>query len=271
MSNFINMDTAEIFISANCNLNCKYCYISKNESIPELDNKVISALEDGTYLQALKKSFPDPGKLKKLELWGGEPLLGMKVITKHIKEYFDCFPNLKSIYLSTNFAYHVEDLLLFLQKLSELDREIAIEIQISLDGPAPVTMLSRGAKVNELIEANLEMCAQALSEINLRKVKVNFKFKSTLSLDNIDYLSERENVIAYFSYFAKIAERFNQNCINKNISFRSGSMPNFVVPGQYTTEDGRRFFELIRTLEDTHEYCKSQGLLTKLLHVQFFK
>ena len=76
---------AVFFTCGTCNLKCRYCNIDKNPILAKIDEKLAESFEGDYYINTLKKWFPNPGQLKKIETWGGEPFLHIEFILCCIK------------------------------------------------------------------------------------------------------------------------------------------------------------------------------------------
>ena len=104
----------EIFSSALCSLNCKYCYIPKTDSMRKLQKDVVKKLENKTFIQDLEKFY---GKnLEYLGLWGAEPTLTLDLISKAVPNLMEKFPKLKNISFSTSLMTNPDIILSFINK-----------------------------------------------------------------------------------------------------------------------------------------------------------
>ena len=85
-------DNLCLFPSATCNLNCRYCNISKNPALLKIDQELAKSFENPEYyLNRIKQYFPHPHSLKILEFWGGETFLNIErvfnLLSLIIEEY----------------------------------------------------------------------------------------------------------------------------------------------------------------------------------------
>ena len=107
---FKEMDIRAISLvsSCGCNLHCKYCLIENtlNNCSANLQHETIKALNDGTFLNNVKGIFKrlnlDRYKIECFTLWGQEPTLTLHLLTDHLEDWFNYFPNINHIDYSTN-------------------------------------------------------------------------------------------------------------------------------------------------------------------------
>lgn len=98
-----------VVLGVKCNLHCDYCIQTDIRSRVNLD---FSPKKVKGFLNKLKKV--DLTKIRKINLWGGEPLVYWKTLQLLIPELKAICPNLERFYLSTNGALLTEDKLDFL-------------------------------------------------------------------------------------------------------------------------------------------------------------
>ena len=246
-----NIDSIALFSSYKCNLNCSYCYISQNEETKVIHEDMIKFLERDAYIGEILNFYEGQTEyLKKIELWGGEPLIGLKYFDTHIKKYFDTFPNLDKIFTSSNFTINMDDLVSFIKTISNsVDRPINFLIQISLDGPEEIVNITRGKNIEKTVRDNLRYVIEQLNKENLGKTTITFTFKPTLGIDSVKYLlSDEKYIYNYFKYFDDINDEFLNLSINKNVFLNFPIGTSFAGPGEYTQEDGILFSDFIDKL-----------------------
>lgn len=258
---------AEIFSSAVCPLDCKYCYIPKTPSMKNLQEKIIEKLKNKTFIDDLEKFYGD--RLEHLAMWGAEPTLTLNYIGDAVPDLIKKFPKLKSFSLSTSLMTDPDVIVNFAKTLSKIDRKVDFKCQISLDGPAYITDINRIVGAAKKAPENLYYITKKFNKISLNNLKANFHIKSTLTPNNIKYLNKNKKKIKeYFDYFESIY--LNQKKINKNknVSFNCSSIPTLTVPGKYVSGDGKElalFFknlrELARENKEKHYWTHIQGSL----------
>jgi len=238
--------SAEQFTVASCNLQCKYCYLPKSNSMKLLNEKIIKELKQDNWLDSLENVY---GKnLTYFGLWGAEPTLTLEYIP--FQKLFKRFPKLEKIAFSTNLMTNPE---IIVNTVSQIDKfcnkEVIFEPQISLDGPAYITDVNRVTGAAKRIPQNIHSLVMSLNKRKLQKVKVEIRMKSTLTMENIRLLnSEPNKVKEYFDYFGQIEKDFQKTNKNSRVNFVNSCSPTLCVPGRYTSENGKELARFFRNL-----------------------
>lgn len=162
-------NSATLFLTENCNLDCVYCYESNDRCNKVMDKKIVT-----NTLEFLKKNSFDNDI--SISLFGGEPLLSVDLIefvieeTKRLEIY-----NKVKYTITTNGT-------LFNKKVFELLKENKIGIALSMDGTKTQQNINRPLKSGkgsfELIEQNIYKYFD--------KLKENLVVRSTITKNNID-------------------------------------------------------------------------------------
>ena len=83
-----------LFASAVCNLNCKYCYIPKNKTTTSnIQEKIINNIESGSYVNTIEEWF-DIDRVIAISHWGAEPTLTLLRFICFYETAFNKFKNL---------------------------------------------------------------------------------------------------------------------------------------------------------------------------------
>jgi sulfatase maturation enzyme AslB (radical SAM superfamily) len=227
----------EIFTSGYCNLNCSYCYIEKNDHLKKLHQDIIKKIQTGEYVKELQSLYG--GQLECLAFWGTEPLLTLDLIIPILPKILDTFPKLREFSFSTNLMVNPLSVIKFIQALPK-DRDISVKVQISIDGPPEVTDKNRQGSATITIKSNFLKVLRLLQNEELGKKKVKFHFKSTWSIENLNWLNGEESRYRYYFYFfdewIDLAKGINKQ---KNIHLDLNGIPSMSVPGTYSSEDGK--------------------------------
>ncbi len=244
----MSLVAAEILTTGACPLECSYCYIPKTEYMREIHAKLVEHLQNGNYIELLKKVYGE--NLIHLGFWGTEPTLTLPLITDLLPALLNEFPLLEEIKFSTAMISDPSILANFAKTLSETGVKLKLSIQMSLDGPSWITDKNRMRGAAALIPKNLYSLVRNLNEQNLKEVTVEFRWKATHSMETIKLLSnDKRKIHEYLGFFESIRRRFNKINKNKNVKLLSASAPTtLVVPGKYTSEDGKIFAKYLRTL-----------------------
>jgi organic radical activating enzyme len=256
---------AFIFSSASCHLNCKYCYIPKTDLMNGLNEEVRKTLDGKKNIENLKYFYGK--RLEHLTLAGAEPTLNLDAFGKNIHTLLKFFPNLEKIFLTTSFLTDPFLILNFIRKLTELNRKIDFICTISLDGPFFITDKNRKKGASQSIINNYFRILKDVNKIDLKKTNLIFKFRPTLTLENINFFNENTvKLKEYFYFFEDIFQRFKKENINKKNNLFLDSTHFLALPGKYTSADGKTlkiFFENLRNLakkNNKKRYWKHAGL-----------
>lgn len=243
--------SAEIFTASVCNLECSYCYIPKNQEMIEYHRKILDALRNNTYVQILKDTFGD--ELEALGFWGTEPTLILNELAPKIKDYLEAFPKLVYIGFSSNFVSNIDSISNFVDALSLVaDRQIKLSVQVSIDGPAWITDPGRGKGVTEKILKNVEKLLSNLKNSKSEYIQIEIIFKATVDNENIELMvQDKEKLVEWFNFFAELFEKNKkglEEIKNIYVSSVNSMTPTLVVPGKYSTYDGKVLAEYFKEL-----------------------
>ena len=88
-----------LYDTALCNLNCSYCFISKNQGLKEVDEELKKSFADKDYYLNLAKKYlnNDLSNITHLEIWGGETLLHLDRTFNFIDQLINNSPNFFNI------------------------------------------------------------------------------------------------------------------------------------------------------------------------------
>lgn len=245
------MRSVVLYDTALCNLNCRYCFISKNPSINAVDKELEQCFLDENYFSNLLKHYVSEDEIKEihmLEIWGGEPLLKLKRIYSFIKKLVDLAPDFNEIFFSSNFTHQnvipgIQDLYNFLKE-NFPEKNFNISIQISCDGPEDITDSGRGLGTTKKIIDNFN---NLLNEdlFTDKKIKFYFSIKPTLDIISLKKLLDYDYNIYYYKFFE---DNFIEKLKEKNLlgSLSILPSPNLAVPANYTKEDGLLLKEVVK-------------------------
>ena len=236
------MEAAEILTTGWCPLNCKYCYIPKNEAMKELHNEIVADLEQGKYIERLKGIYGDG--LTTLGFWGTEPTLTLDLIQPLLPQLTRAFPKLNEMSFSTSMIAG-EPIARFIEALQGYG--IKLKIQVSLDGPSFITDKNRFCGAAKKVPQNFFALVSAIQD---QKTEVEFHWKATLTTENINEMNgDPSKIDEYHQYFENLDKKFDEINRSSNISLQKGShTPTLAVPGNYTSEDGRNFAHFLKNL-----------------------
>jgi len=243
----------EIMSAGFCPHNCSYCYIPKSPLLESVHREIIEYIKDGSIFRRLKNAYGD--SLEHIGLWGTEPTITLDYIGEQIPYMVELFPNLKSIDFSTSMITNPDFTCRFIDKLVPFG--IDLNIQVSLDGPEWITDINREAGATEKVIENLFYIVEYLNKKSLSDTNITFRWKATHSIENIREQIENPRLITeYVDFFKGLEQRFKDTNKNRNVGMLYGSYsPTLVLPGKYTSEDGKDFARYINL-------CHRSGLCT---------
>lgn len=239
------IEAGEVVTTGYCPFECEYCYIPKTEMMKGIHEEIREWIKSGEFINALEAQYGD--RLKFLGFWGTEPTLTLLEIP--MEDVFDRFPNLKEISFSTAMMTNPSILVEFIKSL--VGHKVKLKAQVSLDGPAWLTDSNRILGAAKMIPENLKTVLELLSDVDLQDVKVEFSWKPTHSIENIrGFLDQPTRVKEYYEYFTAINKSLEETNGNPNIAVPKHFVPTLVVPGKYTSQDGRDFAEYVRLIHE---------------------
>ena len=273
---------AEELTSAYCNMSCEYCYIPKVTGMANMHSEVVEYLkEPEKYIKLLKDTYGDI--LEHLAFWGTEPTLILQYMIPAIPRYMEEFPVLNEFSFSTNFMSHSHRVLEFIEAVNEIGKGLAasgdqrfdkknrrfennfhkinIKVQISLDGPHEITDVSRKAGATDHIIKNFKEYLEFLANTDLEYVTITSNFKPTIAIEHIRNMAADVNKLdTYFKFFNDLFGEYVDRIDKLQGKLQMGlpSSGTLMVPGKYTSEDGKMFaFYIDKVIEFTKHLSKS--------------
>jgi sulfatase maturation enzyme AslB (radical SAM superfamily) len=238
----MRFEAAELLTTGQCPLSCKYCYIPKVPAMQAVHADIIRGLEDGSFLENLKKITGD--NLSYLSFWGTEPALTLPLLKNKLDDIERMFPKAKNISFSTSMVMP-EPIVDFAKELEK--RGMKLDLQVSLDGPKFIVDENRFPGASEKIPAAI---LKFVKEMQGTSVNVDMHWKPTLTMENIRSMNERpEEIDEYIGFFRNLEAEIKKENTSSNVHMREGGyIPSLAVPGKFTSDDGRVFAEYLRKL-----------------------
>jgi len=242
--------SVDLLTCASCPMNCRYCYIPKSLEMGEMQKEIIEDIKSGETLSRVKKLYGE--NLECLGLWGTEPTITMPYITEKIEEILKIFPKLYKISYSTSGITNQDFIISMVKELSKYNRDIIISHQISLDGPEWLTDMNRMPGSFNIVTSNFIELVEKLNLIELGKIKFEIRWKPTIDIDNMkEFIKDEYKITEYLKTFDDLKTSFNNINKNNNIILIDSRLPSLVVPGKYTSNDGKIF---ARFMSVWHKY-----------------
>jgi|GEM_PF-1263670 len=199
-----NIKTYWLYPTRDCNLRCRYCYQNLIRNKTSVENKQetdatekvsISVTDTCTAAAPLYMSEEtakaviefiendEPGRKKRIQFFGGEPLLAWNIIEKFVKEL-----NSKVSYsITTNGTLLDEERLKFLKKNQ-------FGIAVSIDGPPGVTRKTRPGSENTPVDLIRRYYPTAQIIMTLSPHNIEDAYKSTVWFINKGFRNIAHNI-----------------------------------------------------------------------------
>lgn len=139
--------------------------------------------------------------LETIELWGGEPLIRLQSFLNYLPNFISTFKNLKSIKLSSNFTrFNSANLIQRLGNIiyESINKNIIIDLQISLDGPEEINDYNRGQNVTDTIIRQLNVL---LENYPTYYPQLKITTNSTFSYVMLHKFNEYKDIENWFSFY----------------------------------------------------------------------
>lgn len=267
--------TLVVYNTSLCNLNCRYCFLSKNEAMKKLDKDLEKSFEDKDYYLNLAKEYCNDENLSsitRLEIWGGEPLLFLERVFNLIEQLIQINENFEEIMFSSNYTHKnvipsFEKLINLLEKYPE--RKFKICSQISCDGPPDLNDDGRGEGVTEKILNNFNYLIDKKYFLKENSnIKIHLSLKNTLDKTNFHLFLDKDYNIKYYKWFEdNFIDKVHNSC--KNITINK-PIPNFAVPAEYTQEDGINLAKIVAIQREIEEENKNTPIFRFYKIITFF-
>ncbi len=242
----------EIFTSAICNLNCKYCYIPKTSFLKDIHENIISKIDSGEYIEDIYTIYGD--NLTSLSLWGTEQTLVLDHISKILSKLFDKFAKLNTFSFSTNLIGDINSIISFIECLPK-NKKIRLKMQVSIDGPPIITDINRGSGTTEKIINNLKLFGEQIGNKDIGDIHISISPKATWGANNIEYFSKDiKKIYEYVDFcnnLCSTVEKYN----NRNLHIDMFSPVTLAVPGKYTVQDGKNWATVCEYINEVDKNC----------------
>lgn len=253
----------DFLFSTDCNMACQYCYIKKDKKeMVSYNQKTREKILNGELKQNVINSLGEV-HLKEVQgigLWGAEPTINAKYFYPFLDQMLEILPKLNYIMFSTNSFLGYDYIKLFIEAANELSKKynkenFELHIQFSLDGPAWINEQSRKIGATQrTIDTMYAICDNFTDDFN-GKLEINIK--PTLALEYMKKMVNDPTLLNdYFNFFKTIEDTIAEKSKNKKkLNAHPHGWPTLVLPGEYTSEDGKdyaRWIKLLRNNKFTH-------------------
>ena len=250
MSNVTKRKTCVLYLTATCNLKCRYCYIDKSPILQQIDKLLEDTYNTDYYFNFMQQIFPDKAQLQEMEFWGGEPSYGLPRAIPTVKKALNYYHNLHHFMMSTNLTTDRwwDDFSSFIKIFKDYpERQFTFQLQLSLDGPTYINDENRGSGVTELFSKNFSKLLFNIETLlnEVPNVRIRAHFKPTLDSKSIAHLQTKEAIIKYYQFFEKYKE-LSQQYVSHHHWHLDLPTPNTAVPTPHTSEEGKMFANLCK-------------------------
>ena len=232
----------ELFSAGWCNLECKYCYIPKTDFLKKVHRQIIARIKDGSLADDIIDIYGDT--LESIAHWGTEPTLTVGLFKPFYEKIEKACPKLKDIKISSNFMTPPTNLVKWITEIIPQNKQLEVSIQVSLDGPPFITDKNRiGGSTGKIVE-NVLKFTKMLNDVGTMH-KVSAHLKPTNGAEDILALSDMKRATEYYEFFEQFMTDWAEANHNKLIDISAACDPTLVLPGAYTTEDGKAFHQFV--------------------------
>lgn len=242
-----------LYFSSDCNMACKYCQINKHKPCMAANNLIIrEKMASGEFAQNIIKRFaPIKDKITDISLWGMEPTINADLFRAAVFPLLDEYTNVTGIMFSTNSWLGYDRIYEFIHALDEYNvehnRNLKLDLQISLDGPAWINDASRrkGTTANTL---------QVIRDVVTRlpqDISINIYMHTKPTLDVLfmrELVADNDKLLEWYHFFDDIQDEALMLNTNPHLVVDMAQTPTLVNPGAHTQEDGRTLAAFIRAL-----------------------
>lgn len=249
----------DFLFSTDCNMACQYCYIKKDKKeMVSYNQKTREKILNGELKQNILNNLKKEHLLEVegMGLWGAEPTINAEYFYSFLDQMFEIFPNLNHLMFSTNSFLGYEYVKLFIKAVDNLSKKynkpnFNLHIQFSLDGPPWINEQSRKVGATQkTIDTMYQICDNFIDDFNGR---LEINIKPTLAFEYMKKMLENHQLlIDYFDFFKKIEDTITEKSKGKKrLKAHPRGFPTLVLPGEYTSEDGKDYARWIKLLWDT--------------------
>lgn len=263
----MKINAVTLLSSALCDLRCKYCYISQDAKMKDVQKELLNKIRTEPFLEPILKRADDPKEIEHLGLWGLEPSKTLDIVAERFDYIFESLPALKSISFSSNFQNNSEKIIDFISKIPKR-KKIKIGVQFSLDGMPKINDMSRGRGSGEKIVKNVKTLIEELNKIlpSLPDVTVDLHDKGTLTASVIEQFDKdrellHENYLFLENFYKDL---YSLKSTDAKIHLGLGGA-NQEQPFPYSKAHGIAFSNVVRALGEIMDREKTRYISLPLM------
>lgn len=255
-----NIKKIIIYPNMLCNLNCSYCFLPKNDFLKGYDKEVSENIKDDYYINFLLEVLKgDLSTVEEVQIWGGEPSLGISKSLSFIDSLIQQDKNFSSVSLFSNMTTGVileqglQDIVNIFKKYP--DRKFNIRMKMSIDGPPEINDIGRNEGTCKRILNNYYALIDKYMFIkDAPNVTFFISYNSTIDISQFPKFMDKGFVYSYFDFFEKkvVFPWRKQFKDDERYCFVPGTKyPATNVP--CTQEDGIRYAEICRICSEIED------------------
>lgn len=195
----------------------------------------------------------DTAEINTIEIWGGEPSLGIYLITPNLEILLNLFQNLNTFFLSTNWTITpINDLIDFIKEIDcKSNKKFTLNLQLSIDGlNGEINKQGHPGTVERYIK-NIDLFFDQINKIKLKHIQINFLFHPVISQEIIlKELDTYDKIAKYYKEMLNLIQEFDNRNFNKACFFPSSfGFPAIASPHNSTLEEGMALANCIKLFE----------------------
>lgn len=254
-----------LYFSSDCNMACKYCQINKHKPCMAANNdEMREKMLSGEYARNIIERFkPLRDTINSISLWGMEPTINGDLFCEAAFPLLDEFEHVESLMFSTNSWLGFLRIYDFIGALDAYNRSrnrnIRLDLQVSLDGPAWINDASRRkGTTDNTLDVIRKLVTQLPHDLT---VEVYLHTKPTLDVSFMrEMVADNAKLLEWYHFFDHLQTEMAALCDNPHIRLELAQTPTLVNPGEHTQEDGRTLAAFLHALRniDTAQFKNYQ-------------
>ena len=263
----------DIFFSAECNMDCEYCYIPKTAHLKTINKEIRDNIDSGKLIENILETLRGRDKdIIEIGLWGAEPTINTSYFGKFANDLFPKLENLNNLNFSSNCLLGPKPIANFLDEIEKYNvkygKEISFDLQVSIDGPEWITDKSRHTGATKQILNTVDVLHKKyMSKEYVTPFKISFK--PTISTNTMQMMVDNNKVTEWFLFFEDLQNKY-KDILRPKFKFYAITTPTLVTPGFATQEDGivlAKWLKALRELDRSKlTYYKKGHLFAQLFH-----
>ena len=246
------IESLSFITSLGCNLQCDYCVIHKAKMrdakrAATIQQKIIESLKDGSFFTNAKDSLisygGNPNDIKYIALWGQEQTLVLELIEQNLPLILHQYPNLETLFFSTNGVTGAEKIVSFAQTIDKHAKgAIRLSIQWSYDGEYGSKEVRHDTEINSL--KTMRKTIELLNPLQFHALSIDFVMHGVISQSLIEHLNgDMDAIKEFWDNNRKVGREIHELSVNRHLFIQPNIQFGPEVPYKSTTEEGIEFYD----------------------------